>query len=92
MALGLLIISHQFQEFIPTAAHPWCDIHSISINVCGVWEDKGRGSSLQEKVLHTYTLKLSYSRILSCIKKKKKSLFREEDVSFPTHLGHLNLS
>ena len=58
MALGLLIISHQFQEFIPTAAHPWCDIHSISINVCGVWGDKSRGSSLQEKVLRTYTLKL----------------------------------
>ena len=58
MALGLLIISRQFQEFIPTTTHSWYDIHSTSINICGVWGDKGRGSSLQEKVLHTYTLKL----------------------------------
>ena len=33
-------------------------------------EGKGRGSSLQEGASHTYTLRLSQSRILSCIKKK----------------------
>ena len=33
---------------------------------------KGQDLSLQEGASHTYTLKLGYSRILSCIQKKKK--------------------
>ena len=32
----------------------------------------GQSLSFQEESSHTYTLKLSYSRILSCIKKEKK--------------------
>ena len=37
---------------------------------------------------------LNYVRVefYLVLKKKKKCLFREEDVSFPTHLGHLILS
>ena len=36
---------------------------------CGV---NGQSLSFQEGALHIYTLRLSYSRILSCIKKEKK--------------------
>ena len=40
-----------------TTAHPWCGGHSIRISACGLWGvgGKGRSSSLQERVSHTYT-------------------------------------
>ena len=36
-------------------AYPWCVGYSISISACEVWEIRGRGSSLQEKVSHIWT-------------------------------------
>ena len=38
-------------------------------------EDKDCGSSYQEKVSQIYVLRLDYSRILSCIKKKITNYF-----------------
>ena len=34
------------------------DSHSTRISACEVWEDKGRGSNLQEGVSHIFTLRL----------------------------------
>ena len=36
---------------------------------------QGRGLSLKEGASHTYTFKLGWVEILSCIKKKKKSYY-----------------
>ena len=44
--------------YVYTTAHPWCDGHFTSINACGVWGGKGRGSSLQKGDSHIYTLRL----------------------------------
>ena len=63
--------SHSTKSMNNTTAHPWCDGHSTNISACWVWRGKGQGSNFQKGVLHTYTLRLSQSRILSCIKKKK---------------------
>ena len=70
--------------YLQTTAHPWCDGHSISISACGVWGvgGKGRDSNLQEGVSYTYIFRLLYSRILSCVKKKKKKQFTSKVQKF----------
>ena len=78
MALGLLIISRQFQEFIPTTAHPWCDIHSISINIveCG---GTRAGVQVSRKKFYAY-IHLNYARVefYLVFKKKKKKVYSEK--------------
>ena len=82
------------KKFYLTTAHPQCNGHSISTSICGVWGRGGKGwsSSLQEGVSHTYTLKLSHSRILACIKKKIiskkfKSVFGLEKSELKDHIS-----
>ena len=45
------------QEAMLREFHLWCDDHSTSLSACGVL-GQGLGSSLQEGVSHTYTLRL----------------------------------
>ena len=40
-------------------AHPWCDGHSTSISICGVWGVRGKVQVFRRKRLYTYTTKLS---------------------------------
>ena len=65
--------SREIEKDIKTTIHPWCDDHFLYKYLWGVG-GKGRGSSLQERASHTYTLRLGQSIILSCKKKKKKDI------------------
>ena len=77
--------------YLQTTAHPWCDGHSTSISACGVWGvgGKGQDSNLQERVSYTYILRLLYSRILSYVKKKKKTIYLQSSkiltANYPTN-------
>ena len=42
------------------------------VSACGVLGGKGWGLSFQERVLHTYTLRLGYSKISILLKKKRR--------------------
>ena len=57
-----------------TTVHLWCDGHSTSVSVCGVWGIRTEVQVFMRK-LHTH-IHLDYVKveILSCIKKKKKVL------------------
>ena len=46
------VISKQFLKVI-TTAHPWCDGHSTSISVCGVWEVRV-GVQVYRREFHTH--------------------------------------
>ena len=57
----------------------WCDGHFHKYKyLWGVGEGKGRDLSHQERVSHTYTLKLSYNRIFIFYIKKKYSSVLEK--------------
>ena len=60
---GVKTLQNYYKFPITVTVHPWREGHSISISTCGVWEGKNRDLSLQERVSHTYTLRLSYNRI-----------------------------
>ena len=36
-------------------AYPWCDGHSTSINVCGVWRARAKFKSPGGRFTHIYT-------------------------------------
>ena len=51
-------------NLVLTTTHHWRNSHFTSIKcLCGVG-DKGQGLSFQEGTSHTYTFRLSYSRII----------------------------
>ena len=60
------MISNRYYTYTYTTAHSWCDGHFTGTYTCEVW---GARTEVQvsRREPHTYTLRLGYSRILSCI-------------------------
>ena len=55
------------------------------ISACGVLGGKDQCLSFQERVLHTYTLKLGYSKISILLKKKKKKKEYSKEIEYDKH-------
>ena len=64
LPLSIIIEYHNVLETCSLiTVHPWRDSHSTYIKcLWGTVGGKGRGSNLQEGVLHTYTLKICLFR------------------------------
>ena len=61
-----------YNFFYMTTALPWCDGHSTSISVCGVWGERV-GVQVSKRELHTH-IYLDYSRVeFYLVKKNKKN-------------------